>query len=197
MKLTDSACRRVIPEVMPKWFFVAQSQNKTAAGLRRKTHTARAEQVGMCFPAQINIWLTLRSGYYLPEISEWEVGVSPSFWFSSPYLSSVYAGTQVSLSVTKYLSDTRKLFDSFPDAWPKRAKGSRLNRYVNQLQQCQNLNKLLNEEKWTYLWSRRIGISKLWIWHGREIPQYPEIKRDWRSPLSRRLRLCLTVPIDW
>lgn len=53
---------------------MAQSQkNETAAGLWRKTHTARAEQVGMCFPEQINIWLTLQRGYYLTEISEQEV----------------------------------------------------------------------------------------------------------------------------
>lgn len=53
---------------------MAQSQNKTAAGLRRKIHTARAEQVGVCVPAQINIWLTLQSGYYLAKIIERDVG---------------------------------------------------------------------------------------------------------------------------
>ena len=87
---TDTTCfpnnAPVIPKVMPKWFFMAQSQNKTAAGLRRKTHTACAEQVGMCVPAQINIWLTLHSGYYLAEISEREVGGLAGFWFPSSYL---------------------------------------------------------------------------------------------------------------
>lgn len=45
---------------------------------RKKTHTACSEQVGVCVPAQINIWLTPQSRYYLTDISEREVaGLSP------------------------------------------------------------------------------------------------------------------------
>lgn len=48
-----------------------------------QTHAACAEQVGMCVPAQINIWLTLQNGYYLAEISEREVGGLAGFWLPS------------------------------------------------------------------------------------------------------------------
>lgn len=44
---------------------------------------ACAEQVAMCVPEQINIWLTLHSGYYLTEISEQEVGGLDGFWIPS------------------------------------------------------------------------------------------------------------------
>lgn len=88
-------------------------------------HTACAEQVGMCVPAQINIWLTLPSGYYLAEISEREVGGSR--WFLvSPLLAffSVAAVAQVSLAVTQNLSDSRELSVRvpLPDSWPKCVK---------------------------------------------------------------------------
>lgn len=46
---------------------------------------ACAEQVAMCVPKQINIWLTLHSGYYLTEISEQEVGGLDGFWIPSFY----------------------------------------------------------------------------------------------------------------
>lgn len=87
---------------------MAQSQSEAAAVLWRKTHTACVEkQVGMRVPAQINIWLTLQSGYYLAEISEREVwGVSLCFFFCFFFvviLVFVAAGTQVSLAVTQHL----------------------------------------------------------------------------------------------
>lgn len=44
---------------------------------------ACAEQVALCVPEQINIWLTLHSGYYLTEISEQEVGGLDGFWIPS------------------------------------------------------------------------------------------------------------------
>lgn len=81
---TISQHRPVIPKVNAQMiFFMAQSQSEAAAVLWRKTHTACVEkQVGMRVPAQINIWLTLQSGYYLAEISEREVwGVSLCFFF--------------------------------------------------------------------------------------------------------------------
>lgn len=120
--------RPVIPKVMPKWFFMAQSQNKTAAALWRKTHTACAEQVGMCVPAQINIWLTLQSGYYLAEISEREVGGLAGFWFPLflPFFLSIAAGTHAGITGCneKPFPIREKDCDSFPDSWPKCVKGS-------------------------------------------------------------------------
>ncbi len=139
--------RTVIPKVMPKWFFMAQSQNKTAAGLWRKTHTACAGQVAMCVPAQINIWLTLRSGYYLAEISEREVGGLLHFLKSSSYPLSMAAGAQVSRAVTQHLPDTRKDCDSFSDSLPKCVKGSPLNRWNNQSLQNENQNSVLNKQR--------------------------------------------------
>lgn len=97
----------------PNDFFVAQSQTtKQQLGLWRKTHThsthtlthpACAEQVGARVPAQINIWLTLQSGYYLAEISEREVGGLAVFFILLPFFP-IPAGTQVSLAVTRYLN---------------------------------------------------------------------------------------------
>jgi len=95
---------------------MAQRQNQTASGLRRETHTACAEQVGMCVPAQINIWLTLPRGYYLAEIWEQEVGGLAGFWFLSlkPFFLSLQEHRYT--DVTQYLSDTRKDCGSFSDS---------------------------------------------------------------------------------
>ena len=81
-----------------------------------QTHAASAEQVGMCAPAQINIWLTLQNGYYLADISEREVGGLTGFWLPSSYFFSIAAETQVSLAVTQCLSDIQKDCESVPDS---------------------------------------------------------------------------------
>lgn len=70
---------------------------------RKKTHTACSEQVGVCVPAQINIWLTPQSRFYLTDISERGVtGLSPFRVypsFSVPFPIS-YRGQEPSLSPT-------------------------------------------------------------------------------------------------
>lgn len=55
-------------------FYGSEPKPNSSWVMAQKKHRACAEQVGMCVPAQINIWLTLPSGYYRAEISEREVG---------------------------------------------------------------------------------------------------------------------------
>ena len=95
-------------------FYGSKPKRSSSCVMAQNTHTACVEkQVGMRVPAQINIWLTLQSGYYLVEISEREVwGVSLCFFFLFFFLwvilvlppcFSIAAGTQVSLAVTQHL----------------------------------------------------------------------------------------------
>lgn len=83
----------------------------------------------MCVPAQINIWLTLQSGYYLAEISEREVGGLAAFFLFILLLPpfSIAARTQLSLAVTQPLTDTRQDRDrQLPGFLAKMRKSSAL-----------------------------------------------------------------------
>lgn len=174
----------VIPKVKPKRFFMAHSQNKTAAVIAQNTHGVCRTSCHVCSRADkhmVNITQRL-----LSYRNQW-TGGRGSRWFLDTFFSPPFflaLATQVPLAAMQYLSGARKDIKSLPESWLKCVKGWSLNRWDNHPLRHEYHNILeTNVVTRTYLWSRRIGISKLWIWHGREVPQYPEIKRDWRSPL--------------
>lgn len=65
-------------------FYGSKPKQNSSCVMAQKHTQACTEQVGMCVPAQINIWLTLQSGYYLAEISEREVGGLAAFFVYPP-----------------------------------------------------------------------------------------------------------------
>lgn len=179
---------------MPKWFFMAQSQNKTAAGLWRKTHTHSVCRTSWHACSSADKHMVDITQWLLSCRNQWTVGRRSRclfFFFSflvilflSPFYRCRNTGIITGCNVTP--SRYPKGLTASLILGQKCVKGSRLNRWDNQSPATSKSKQHIKWTKvvtWTYLWSRRIGISKLWIWHGREVPQYPEIKRDWRSPL--------------
>lgn len=119
--------------------------------------------------------------------NRWTGGLGSRLFFI-PFIPLSY---QLSLGAPQHLSFSLTGHSTRQNLGQKCVKVARLNRRDDQSRPQQNQQQI----KWikivarTYLWSRRIGISELWIWHGREVPQYPEIRRDWRSQLSQAAAL--------
>lgn len=167
----------------------AKKHNSSRVVVHKRRHepTCEPNKLPCASPARVNIWLTLRSGYYLAQISRRRVGGLAAF-SPSPIKRQRERGRE---------REENAVVTGWSELWrqyePRRA--SLAKRVKDALRTDRNVLLKTNKEEqnrgktWTrrltYLRSRRVGISKLWIWHGREVPQYPEFKRDWGSPLSR------------
>lgn len=108
------------------FLWLGAKKNITAAALWRKKSKARTEQLAMCAPAQINIWSTLWSGYYLAEISGRRVGgLAAPFYLVHPPLKRLRENSCLRLERNSLATGSPRFFTKKKKT---RKKGALLNR---------------------------------------------------------------------